>query len=109
MGASNSSKYGNFILQDDTKLLNLPKRPSEAIKVIDETLDLSESQQDTIYLSAVDKKSEYLDAILPYIRKCNEKIVLLFSPFYAPSLQVASSSQPFSYSSKTFIFIFNVF
>ena len=91
MGASNSSKYGNFILQDDTKLLNLPKRPSEAIKVIDETLDLSESQQDTIYLSAVDKKSEYLDAILPYIRKCNEKIVLLFFPFYAPSLQVASS------------------
>ena len=54
------------------------------------------------------KKSEYLDAILPYKRKCNEKIVLLFFPFCAPSLQVASSSQPFSYSSKTW-YIFNVF
>ena len=69
MGASNSSKYGNFILQDNTKLLNFPIETKKAIEVVCETFDLAETEKDAIYLSAVDSKSEYSDSILPYIRK----------------------------------------
>ena len=42
MGVSNSSKYGNFILQDDTKLLNLPSKTSDAVKEVENSLDLDE-------------------------------------------------------------------
>ena len=69
MGATNSSKYGNFILQDSTKLLSFPTEPKKAVEAVYETFSLDESEKDEIYLSAVDSKSEYLDTILPYIRK----------------------------------------
>ena len=69
MGASNSSKYGNFILQTNTKLLNFPIETKKAIEVVCETFDLAETEIDAIYLSAEDIKSEYSDSILPYIRK----------------------------------------
>ena len=67
MGASNSSKYGNFILQDETKLLNLPSKTDEAVKEVENALDLNENIDDAYISAAVETKSEYSDSIIPYI------------------------------------------
>ena len=67
MGVSNSSKYGNFILQDDTKLLNLPSKTSDAVKEVENSLDLTDEIDDQYILAAVESKSEYSDSIIPYI------------------------------------------
>ena len=65
MGASNLSKYGNFILQDEKKLLNLPSKTIDAVKMVENALELTETIDDRYISAAVESKSEYLDSIIP--------------------------------------------
>ena len=98
MGASNSSKYGNFILQDETKLLNLPSKTDEAVKEVENALDLNENIDDAYISAAVESKSEYSDSIIPYIsgfihRKLLKKESCLSCHSYLENCTIRTSSQ----------------
>ena len=98
MGASNSSKYGNFILQDDTKLLNLPSKTSDAVKEVENALDLTDEIDDQYISAAVESKSEYSDSIIPYIsgfinRKLVKKESCLSCHSYLTNCTIRTSSK----------------
>ena len=67
LGACNKTKYGNCILQDDSRLLVFSNMSTKAVKDISETFDLSDSDQTDIYLSAIEKTSEFSKNALTYI------------------------------------------
>ena len=93
MGASNLSKYGNFILQDEKKLLNLPSKTIDAVKMVENALELTETIDDRYISAAVETKSEYSDSIIPYIsgfihRKLLKKETCLSCHSYSNVLSV---------------------
>ena len=67
-GACNKTKYGNCILQDDSKLLLFPNcKPVKAADEIVQSFDLTDNEQTEVYLSAMEKTSEFSKNALTYI------------------------------------------
>ena len=66
LGACNKTKYGNCILQDDTKLLVFSSNPEMAATNICDSFHLSDSEKTDVYLSAIEKSSEFTNNALTY-------------------------------------------